>query len=68
MHPGMGGREDGVQLGRKAKILRDTAIGAGTVVEDGAEVRVGVFCCPALPGRAALLGHELSGRNVQCVA
>lgn len=57
-----------MQLGRKAKILRDTAIGAGTVVEDGAEVRGWVSCCPALPGRATLLGHELSGRNVQYVA
>lgn len=49
-----------MQLGRKAKILRDTAIGAGTVVEDGAEVRVGVSCCPALPAWATLLGHEVN--------
>jgi len=36
---GLCGREDGVQLARTATVRRDTAIGAGTVVEDGATVR-----------------------------
>ncbi|KAK9827334.1 hypothetical protein WJX81_006406 [Elliptochloris bilobata] len=46
-------QEDGVQLARTATIVRDTAIGAGTVVEDGAMVEASVVGRGCRIGRGA---------------
>lgn len=54
-HIGFLCREHGVKLGREAQVVHGTAIGMGTVIEDGAQVRA---CAPSfLPCPHAPLMH-----------